>query len=68
MDELILDNDRIIKLGNLYTDESINALKTKVYIDFGEIRNKIQTIEGNFDEEIDKVKKLNINWDEFEKV
>jgi hypothetical protein len=29
-DELILDNERIIKLSNLYTDESISDLKSKM--------------------------------------
>eukprot|EP00347_Sterkiella_histriomuscorum_P014985 403358753 len=56
-DMLLLDNDRIIKMANLYTEECVMNLKKNIESQVSEAAYKISRLDSSVDEQMDKIKK-----------
>jgi hypothetical protein len=53
---MILDNDRTIKLSQMYTDESVNTFKKSIESTLNDAVYKVTKLEMVVDEEIEKLK------------
>ena len=60
-DKLLLDNDRIIKLANLYTDETLGNFKKTVDTQLADSTYKLKKMEDLVDEEFEKLKRLKVS-------
>ena len=66
MDLLLLDNDRVIKLANLYTDESLGSLKKTLEGHINDTVYKVNKLETRCDEELDRLRRLKVGKEEVE--
>lgn len=60
-DKLLLDNDRIIKLANLYTDETLGNFKKTVDTQLADSTYKLKKMEDLVDEKFEKLKRLKVS-------
>ncbi|CDW80055.1 UNKNOWN [Stylonychia lemnae] len=63
-DSLLIDNERIIKLANIYTDDCVQNFKKNLETQFSEITYKINRLDGSIDEQIEKLKRSKVNREE----
>ena len=61
LDLLLLDNERTIKIAQLYTDETVNQLKKTVENKVTECLYKIDRLDTHIDEEVDKLRNLKVS-------
>ncbi len=61
---MLVDSDRIIKMANLYTDESVGTLKKSVEGEVKEAFYKITKLDSQVDEELDKIRRIKVSREE----
>ena len=59
-----LDNDRIIKLGNMYCDEAVATLRRELEFEMSETKHKVQKMDRTINESIEKLNLNKFNKDE----
>lgn len=65
---MLVDSDRIIKMANMYTDESLTTFKKLIDTIINDTQYKVHKLESVIDEEIDKIKKTKIGRDELDNI
>ena len=61
---MLIDNERIIKIAHLYTDETVNLLKKTLESKVNECNYKIDRLDTHIDEEVDKLRRLKVGRDD----
>ena len=61
---MLIDNDRLIKLANIYTDDSLQNFKKSIESSFSEINYKINRLDTTTDDQIEKIKRSKVSKEE----